>query len=203
MEKSIETIWKIGFLQAQVIEAPKVNNLYNRKSALLIDKYNKRLSLDNLGLLPLAIILLAGFAYADYTFIGIYAAVVTLAFFFLNRYQMKKFQNIEIGANTLEYLLKFRQSIKGLTNYYQKLLALGMPIVILPVYYLYFKDMDSFQEFVATAPWSTIIIATAVLALFLSFMGIAIYRITTQLLYGSILTKINEIVADMEELAKE
>ena len=39
MEKSIESIWKQGFLNSDVLVAPKLNNLYNRKSIHSIDTY--------------------------------------------------------------------------------------------------------------------------------------------------------------------
>ena len=38
MEKSIEEIWKNGFLQNEALVAPKVNDLYNQKSKNIVDK---------------------------------------------------------------------------------------------------------------------------------------------------------------------
>ena len=40
MEKSIETIWKQGFLKSDALVAPKLNDLYNQKSTHIIDKFN-------------------------------------------------------------------------------------------------------------------------------------------------------------------
>ena len=44
MEKSIETIWKEGFMKDDALVAPKLNDLYNQKSANIIDKadYHER-----------------------------------------------------------------------------------------------------------------------------------------------------------------
>ena len=41
MEKSIESIWKEGFLQKNAMVAPKLNNLYNKKSIHIIDKFKR------------------------------------------------------------------------------------------------------------------------------------------------------------------
>jgi hypothetical protein len=40
MEKSIETIWKQGFLNDDALVAPKLNDLYNQKSTHIIDTFN-------------------------------------------------------------------------------------------------------------------------------------------------------------------
>ena len=42
MEKSIENIWKEGFLKSDALVAPKLNNLYNKKSIHIIDKFKRR-----------------------------------------------------------------------------------------------------------------------------------------------------------------
>ena len=41
MEKSIETIWKEGFLNQDALIAPKLNNLYNKKSTHIVDKFKR------------------------------------------------------------------------------------------------------------------------------------------------------------------
>ena len=41
MEKSIETIWKEGFLKSDTLIAPKLNDLYNQKSKHVIDKFKR------------------------------------------------------------------------------------------------------------------------------------------------------------------
>ncbi len=41
MEKSIENIWKEGFLKNDALTAPKINNLYNQKSIHIIDKFKR------------------------------------------------------------------------------------------------------------------------------------------------------------------
>ena len=41
MEKSIESIWKEGFLKSDALVAPKLNDLYNQKSEHVVDKVNR------------------------------------------------------------------------------------------------------------------------------------------------------------------
>ena len=56
MGKSIETIWKEGFLKNDALLAPKLNNLYNQKSKHLIEKIKKVSKIDNLSIIPVALI---------------------------------------------------------------------------------------------------------------------------------------------------
>src|SRR5687768_14323433 len=53
MEKSIESIWKEGFLNKDAFVIPKLNDLYNRKSIYVVDKY-KRMFKKNIILLFVA-----------------------------------------------------------------------------------------------------------------------------------------------------
>ncbi len=41
MDKSIETIWKEGFLRGDALVAPKVNDLYAQKSRHIVDKIQR------------------------------------------------------------------------------------------------------------------------------------------------------------------
>ena len=46
MEKSIESIWKQGFLDNNAMVAPKLNNLYNQKSIHIIDKFKRMFKIN-------------------------------------------------------------------------------------------------------------------------------------------------------------
>lgn len=62
MEKSIETIWKEGFMKNEALVGPKVTNLYNQKSIHFIDKY-KRMFKTNLNAIAIGsvVVLVASF----------------------------------------------------------------------------------------------------------------------------------------------
>jgi hypothetical protein len=46
MEKSIENIWKEGFLKSDALVAPKINNLYNQKSKHLTAKFERMFKIN-------------------------------------------------------------------------------------------------------------------------------------------------------------
>ena len=58
MEKSIESIWKEGFLKKDALVAPKLNNLYNQKSKHLIDKFQRMYQINRIAIAVFALIVL-------------------------------------------------------------------------------------------------------------------------------------------------
>jgi len=46
MEKSIENIWKEGFLKNDALVVPKINNLYDQKSIHIIDKFKRMFKIN-------------------------------------------------------------------------------------------------------------------------------------------------------------
>ena len=51
MEKSIESIWKEGFLQKNALVVPKLNNLYDKKSIHIIDKFKRMFKISSIVVL--------------------------------------------------------------------------------------------------------------------------------------------------------
>ena len=58
MEKSIETIWKKGFLKNDALLAPKLNNLYDQKSIDIVDKFKRMYKINIIALMAFALIIL-------------------------------------------------------------------------------------------------------------------------------------------------
>ncbi len=58
MEKSIEIIWKEGFLKKDALIAPKINDLYNQKSIDIVDKFRRMYRINIIGIVLFAVIIL-------------------------------------------------------------------------------------------------------------------------------------------------
>ena len=58
MERSIETIWKEGFLKSDALIAPKLNDLYNQKSIGIVDKFRRMYRMNIIGLIAFSIFLI-------------------------------------------------------------------------------------------------------------------------------------------------
>jgi hypothetical protein len=200
MEKSIETIWKEGFLKNDALLAPKLNNLYNQKSKQLIEKIKKTTRVDNLSLLPIAFILLVVLSYLGFILAGIYASFLLIFLFFLNKKLLKSLNEININTNNHQYLIAYKNAIGKIISFTTKLLGFGLPLAVIPIYWLFFKETKAYQKLIAETPFFFIILFVIGIAILLSILGVLIYKLSTKIIYGNFITKLDEIITDIEEL---
>lgn len=201
MERSIENIWKKGFEAEKGLSAPVISNLYKRKSRLVIQQINSTSKKDNLSLLPIAVIILAIFAFIGKVILGIYVAVLILALFFLNKKMLKGLEILDIRDNTYNYLLNYRNQLKRITIYTTWLIGVGLPLVTIPAYWMFFQDTKMLTKFNQLDLTLEILFILG-LAVFLSMLGILCYRLTTKIVYGRLLAKLETTIEDMEDLMK-
>lgn len=201
MEKSIESIWNEGFLKNESLLAPKITNLYTQKSKLLLEKFKRTYQIDNKSLIPLAIIVGIGVALFGYILLGVYLMIIFLGLYFINRKLLSGLESIELYSNSYNYLLEYRNMINKIIKFYTKLIGLGFPFVCLVGYWLYFKDTEIFLNLMERELLTVIGILLA-LAFGLSMLGLVSYRLTSELVYGKYIRKLNDIIKDMEELSK-
>lgn len=199
MEKSIEQMWSNGFLKNEKLLAPKINDLYNHKSQLLIEKFKRTYDLDNKGLLPLAILSVVGFGYFDYVILGVFLMMVMLGLYFLNKKKLNALERIEINSSSYEYLIKYNKTLNDLIRSYTKMMAFGFPVVGMIGYYLFFRNTEVFEKFMHTSLFIQVLILVGI-TLFLSGMGVGIYRLVTKMVYGRFLKKLDELITDMDTL---
>ena len=119
--------------------------------------------------------------------------------FFLNKKQLKSLDEITINTNNYQYLISYRKAIKRIISFTTKLIGFGLPLVVFPAYWFFFKETDVSQKFFTLPSYSIVLIVISI-GLFLSALGILIYRLSTKIIYGNLITKLNEMIADMEEL---
>lgn len=199
MEKSIENIWKEGFEAEAKLSAPVISNLYKKKSKLVVQQINKKTKWDNLSLIPIALILFGILAFMGKILLGAYAGILILALFFINRKMLKDLELLDIKDNTYTYLLNYRSRVKNMVKNSTWLIGLGLPLVILPAYWMFFQDTKILEKFNTLHLGMEILIVVG-LALVLSAIGILSYRLTTQVVYGSLLEKLENTLEDMKAL---
>ncbi len=201
MEKSIETIWTKGFLMEESLAAPRINNLYQKKSKLLIEKLKRTYRTDNRSILPLAIIALVGFGLAGHIILGLYVMSLMMGMFLLNKQKLTSLEKISIDKTSYEYLIEYREMFLQLKKFYTQLLGFGLPIAALIGYALFFWNTSLLNDFLKLNAMYIIGILL-VLSLVLSALGIMSYRLSVKLIYGRFIQKLEEMIADMEELRK-
>jgi hypothetical protein len=80
-------------------------------------------------------------------------------------------------------------------------LATGVPIFIIPAYWIYFQETPMMSDFMGLDINFQILIFV-ITALILSGLGLITYKLSTHFLYSKLITRIEEIINDMEELMK-
>ncbi len=202
MEKSIENIWNEGFLKNESLLAPKITNLYNQKSKLLLERFKRTYQVDNKSLIPLAVIVGIGTAFFGQILLGLYLLFIFLGLYFINRKLLSDLERIEITSSSYIYLLEYRKVINEIINFYTKLIALGFPLAGLMGYWLYFRNTPIFSDLIKQDFWMVTGIILAI-AVGLSLIGLLSYKITSELVYGKYIRKLDDIIHDMQELVKQ
>lgn len=215
MEKSIESIWKKGFLKEESLVAPKLNNLYTQKSIHIIDKFNKLFKMNLIMLLVFAVAaLLLSFAVA----IPVIGLLTFLVFFLLvvvGKKKMKLLNKIDKGGSSYEYLKAFDSWLKDTMEVYAKIYRFVYPaIFVLFVAWAWFADYpptQDFRSFILNNPNIYQLygipvygaVGVLAIALIISLFSKQLYILDMKSVYGGAMKKMEELIADMEELRKQ
>ncbi|MDB4285775.1 hypothetical protein N9933_00575 [bacterium] len=211
MEKSIESIWKEGFLKSDALIAPKLNDLYNQKSTHIIDKFMRVFKINLLAIFVGSFVVLIASFLVKIPVMGVMMFLLLNALVIVNRKLMKGLSKVDKNASSYEYLKSFGSWMEEQMSVNRKMARFYYPYIFLALV-LGFWFSGSMQEmiqeilggpnqiyFVNGIPvfWvSGIVIITGLLALF----GGRIYNWDFNIVYGRVYRKLNEILADMEEL---
>lgn len=208
MEKSIETIWKEGFLNTESLIAPKVNELYDKKSLHITAKF-KRMFLNNIR----GIIIGSSLLFIASYFVGALLAGsiiwVMMLFVAHSAYNdMKDLEKIDKGQSSYLFLKSFKAWIEQSIEHFGKMYGVAYPTFILTFYFgIWFSDsLTDLRQRVAEHSdlffglhlGTTIFVL--ILALLMSIFSKTIHRIDVNTIYGAILNKLDSSIAEMEEL---
>lgn len=216
MEKSIESIWKQGFLKSDALVAPKLNNLYNQKSIHLIDKF-KRMFKINLNAIVAGSLLFLGISFLigiPYMGIGFFLTLSIIAI--VNRRLTRGLNEIDKSESSYHYIKAFDNWMKQqvsvnriMARFYYPLFFLSFVLgfwhyhfngkqlgeVITNKLILYYPGI----HLIFGVPLF-IILGVILMMVLLSYLGGRIYNWDLKVVYGGVLRKLDEIIVDMEEL---
>ncbi|GAA4273453.1 hypothetical protein U6A24_19220 [Aquimarina gracilis] len=202
MEKSIENIWKEGFLNQESILAPKIEALYNKKSMLLVEKIKQTYKNDNQAIIPIAIIGLLGCLYFGKIALGAYLFLLLISLFYLNKRALNPLEKLELNTSSYTYLVSYKNCIRNIIKSYTKVFAFAAPFAVAIGCLIYFKDVPWFQEMISNQEIGKTLLVSIGCLLMVSLLFTSIYRVTTELMYGNYLRNLNAIISDLEELQK-
>lgn len=205
MEKSIEKIWNESFINEQSLIAPKINDLYNRKSKSIINRIKRTYEIDNKGLIPMGIVVLVGMAIFSEFIIGLYGAFLIFSLYFFNRNLLSRFKSIDIKSDNLTYLKNYRSIISSIMISTRKLFMFGLPIAVMSIFALAYtiKEKSFLARFIPDdASFLQVLGVGVIMAIVISIICTVVYIISTKILYGTLISKLDDIIAEMDALKK-
>ena len=213
MEKSIETIWKDGFLKNDALLAPKLNNLYNQKSKHIIEKFNRMFKRNLIALVLGSTLFLIYSIFADILIMGIGTFIISNSIVIVNIKLMKTLKNIDKNVSSYNYLKAFDKWLKDQLRINRKLARIYYPLFfITAIAGIWFSgNFQALLSEILGKPhqiylvngfpvlWMLPIILIASL---MAIFGDKIYNFDVNLIYGRIYRKLNDLISDIEELRK-
>ena len=109
MEKSIESIWKEGFVNDDELIAPKVNDLYNKKSIDIVSKFKRMYRINVIGIVLFSFIIVPVSYLVKIPYMGIMMFFLFNLIIIANRKTIQALHKIDNSLNSYEYLLSFKK----------------------------------------------------------------------------------------------
>ena len=211
MEKSIESIWKEGFLEPDALVAPKLNDLYNQKSIHIIDKFSRMFTVNLKALVVFSFVVLVASFFVGIPVLGVLMFILFNTIVLVNKKLLKGLKKIDSNTSSYQYLKDFDTWMKE-----QILINIKMSRYIYP--YVFLTMIASFWfsghsteilneilgsthqiYFVKGIPVFWVLGIGSITSL-LAYFGGSLYKLDLKIVYGRVLKKLAETLKDMEEL---
>lgn len=216
MEKSIEKIWAEGFLANDALVAPKINNLYDRKSIHIIEKFTRMFKINLIAIVVFSLTFLIISYFVGIPITGIIFFVMLSVLVVINARLFKGLKEIKYSMNSYEYLMSFNTWMTEQRAVNRKISTFLYPIVFVAlVLGFWFNDAegvflgerlvsDILLEFpdiplLFGVPIIGIIIGSCILVI-LAFFGGRLYEFDLKIVYGRLLKKLEDLLLDLKYL---
>ncbi len=216
MEKSIETIWKEGFMENDALVAPKLNNLYNKKSKHIIDKFKRMFKINLIAIVVGSVIVLVASFIVKIPVMGVLLFLMLNALVFVNKKLLKGLEKIDKNVSSYQYIKAFDNWMKKQLAVNTKMARFYYPYIFLSIVLgFWFGNFGSnmpgrafVNKLMVNHPDTYLVFGIPLLGIIglilvvclLAFFGGQIYKWDVSLVYGRVFKKLDEIIADMEEL---
>ena len=211
MENSIENIWKQGFLNEKSLIAPKINDLYNQRSIHLIDKMKRLYKIQVIITVNAAILIPVTYYLMDATWQGLAFSLMLLLTLWYGLRQNRDFKTLDYGASSLDYLRSFDLLLSDRLSKSEKIFRFSYPLYFLIAssaawstwskHGITQKWHEKYPDriYIGDAPLFALILIGVATLLILYFSD-RIFRWDIRMVYGRVLYKLKETIAEMEKL---
>jgi len=213
MNNSIEEIWKKGFISDDALIAPKLNDLYNKKSKNIVDKFEVVFKWNLIGLLVFASVVLVVSSIQGIPYLGLFISAMLVSLVIRGRKEQASLKLLDKSGSSYQYLKSFDNWLKKMMIGYGNLYSFFYPTLFLSIaLQIHFTEFGqaAINGFVNEYPDTVMLFATplylllavAVIASLLFHFSGTLYRIDFNSVYGRMLAKLEDLISDMEELRR-
>ncbi len=211
MEKSIETIWKEGFLKNNALVTPKLNNLYKQKSRHILDKIKRMIKINLVAIVAGSTLFLVVSFFIGMPVVGISFFLICNVIIFVNRKLMHSLNKIDKNVNSYQYLKDFDGWLKEHLSLNRRMARLYYPLFFLTtVLGIWFSNYGQAAfKYILSKPNGIFLVngipffwmlTVIIIACILGFFGGRLYNLDVRIVYGRVFKKLDEIITDIEEL---
>jgi len=213
MSDSIEDIWKKGFSKNGNLTPPEINNLYNKKSNHIIDKFKRMFKINLIALLVFSIAMLIYLIVDGREILGIIIFLLLNIYVVVGKKQLDSLEKINKNQDSYHFIKSFDHWLKDTIAFNSKIARYFYPPIFLATVSLIWFNENSKNETIINFKNDPdiymiiglpVFLTLAVLAIFLimAYFSKHIYVYDFKLIYGRVMKKLDELIADMEELRK-
>jgi hypothetical protein len=212
MKKTIEATWREGFLNPDALVAPKVNDFYSRKSAHIVDRIQRMQRINEI-----AIVIGAPILWAILSALGMpYAGAITCAAWVGLIVVRRQFPHIThfdtpVSVDSYHYLKAFQLWLKNRLASGRRIQRHLYPLTFIAMAIGLWESEPGQQlvrVFVESNPGIRLvygvplilIVGVVVIAIVVELLGGIIFDFDVKTVYRGVFRKVDEMVAEMEEL---
>ena len=213
MEKSIESIWKEGFLQKNALVVPKLNNLYDKKSIHIIDKFKRMFKINLNAVVVFSFVLLPVSFFVKIPVMGVLMFILFNVLVFVNKRLFKGLNKIDTNVSSYQYLKSFDVWMQEQITVNMKMSRYIYPYIFIAMvsgFWFYNDFNNSLNKILGDYQPDMIygmpvywILSMLLIIILIAIFGERIYKWDLNLVYGGVLKKLAELISDMEDLQAE
>lgn len=211
MRKTIEATWREGFLNSGALVAPRVNDLYTRKSIHIVDRIQRMLRINQIAIVIGAPITWAALSAVGIPYTGAIMCPAWVGLVIVRHLYIAKFEAPDHSLDSYHYLTAFHRWLKDrmarsrrLQRHIYAVTFLAMVIGV--------GASEPGQQLIRVLVESNpglrvvygvplvLIVGVAVATFVVELFGGVIFDFDVNTVYRSVFRKLDEMVAEMEEL---
>ncbi|MEX0326946.1 MAG: hypothetical protein AB3N33_12745, partial [Puniceicoccaceae bacterium] len=207
-------IWKTGFLDNKALVAPKVNDLYTRKSQHVTEKFKRMFRFNLKAIVVGGVLGLVGMFMLELPITAVALFITLAVVYIVNRRELNDLEKVDKCLCSYDYLLLFDGWLKAQVSLNARMAKFYYPFIFLgsamglwlsnhgPRLYEWVvgSSTTGWQINGIPAAW---LIPVGAVTLLLWHFGDRLYRMELNAFYGRVMSKLEELLADIETLRRD